>query len=202
MHSPSERSKDDLWSRLHESIDRLAETGRQYRSPEAVARRLEARAKQLRHRPDAAQSAEESVAIVAFHKGGQRYGIPVEDVLEVQSLEQYSSVPGTPPFLPGVVHWRGQVLALLDLGKLMKIAEPGLSDIHVCLIVETGPVRIAVVALDVEDLLMVPQSSLKPPPNLPTNMPSDWLLGVYENHRMILRMKRILQDPSLAEWRT
>lgn len=201
MHSQSEPSDNDLWQRLNESISRLSDAGRQYTRPAAVATRLEARAKQLRHRQNTHEIAEESVTFVAFHKGGQRYGIPVEDVVEVQSLEQYSPVPKTPSFLPGVIHWRGHVLCLLDLGKLMRIAEPGLSDIHVSVIVEASTVRIAVVALEVEDLVTVPKGSLKPPPDLPTDIPSEWLLGIHENQRMILRMNAILKDPKLTQWR-
>ncbi len=201
VHSKSEPSGDDLWPRLNESLSRLAEAGRQYSSPEAVAKRLEARAKQLRHRQNTAQTTEETVTFVTFHKGGQRYGIPVEEVVEVQSLEQYSPVPRTPSFLPGVVHWRGNVLSLLDLGKLMIISEQGLSDVHICLIVETTAHRIAVVALEVEDLVTVPRGSLRPPPDLPTHFPSEWLLGIHENQRMILRMSKLLEDPRFTQWR-
>ena len=201
MHSPSEPTTSDVWQRLNESLSRLAEAGRYYSSPEAVAKRLQTRAKQLRHCQNPDESSEDKVTFVAFHKGGQRYGIPVEDVVEVQSLEQYSPVPKTPSFLPGVIPWRGHVLSLLDLGKLMRIAEPGLSDIHVSVIVEAATIRIAVVALEVEDLVTVPKASLKPPPDLPTDIPVDWLLGIHENQRMILRMNAILKDPKLTQWR-
>lgn len=201
MPTQSEPSDDDLWPRLKEQVSRLAEAGSQYASPEAVANRLAARAKQLRHRQNLADSTAETVTFVAFHKGGQRYGILVEDVVEVQALDQYSAVPKTPPFLPGLVHWRGHVLCLLDLGRLLKIPEPGLSDIHASVIVEAGQVRIAVVALDVEDLVTVPKDSLKPPPDLPVAIPPEWLLGIHENQRMILRMQEILKDPRLTQWR-
>lgn len=128
----------DLWPRLRESMARLASIGERKSDPAALAEKLATRAKQLRGRMASAKPAAAPLVFVAFSKGQQRYGIPVSDVVEVQAMEQFCPVPGTPPFIAGVIHWRGDVLSLLDLGKLFGIPESGLADIHVCLIVEAA----------------------------------------------------------------
>ncbi len=95
--------------------------------------------------------------VLAFTKGRERFGIPLEAVLEVQSLEQFSPVPGAPAFIRGVVHWRGAVLAILDLTILFEVVEPGLSDLHAFIVVEADGKRVAVAASVVEDLVNVPR---------------------------------------------
>jgi len=122
-------------------------------------------------------------------------------VIEVQSLQHLAPVPGIPPFISGVIHWRGDVLALLDLGKLFGIPESGLADIHVCLIVEAAGRRMALVALEIEEILAVPRSEVKPAPELPGNIPPEWLTGVHDDNRLILNLGLILQDARLVQWR-
>jgi purine-binding chemotaxis protein CheW len=146
-------------------------------------------------------AAEAPLMVLAIHKGRQRYGILVEEVIEVLALDQFCPVPKTPAFLPGVIPWRGNILALLDLGKLLGIPESGIADIHVCLIVEAAGRKLAVVALDVEDILIVPKGEVKPPPELPLDVPPEWILGVHGNDRTIVRMDKILHDSKMLDWR-
>ncbi|MEO8494974.1 MAG: chemotaxis protein CheW [Planctomycetota bacterium] len=191
----------ELWSRLRESMEQLSSIGQRKADPAALAEKLAIRAKQLRGRMTKADPAAVPLVVLAFKKGNQRYGIPASDVIEVQAMEQFCPVPGTPPFISGVIHWRGDVLSLLDLGKLFGIPESGLADIHVCLIIETAGRRVAVVALEIEEIFAIPRSEIKPTPDLPGNLPAEWVLGVHDNNRLMLRMDQILQDARLVDWR-
>lgn len=195
-------SDDDVWSLLRESMERLASVGQRKSDPEALAERLARRAKQLRGRLTKTEPAEAPLVFLAFNKGNQRYGIPVDDVIEVQALDYFNPVPRTPPFVSGVIHWRGDVLALLDIGKLFEIPESGLADVHVCLIIEASGHRVALVVSEIEEIYAVPTSEIKAAPELPGNIPQDWILGVHDNNRMILKMPLILQDARLVGWRT
>lgn len=186
---------------MRESMERLAAAGQRRADPRALAEKLAARAKQLRGRMINAEPAAAPLLFLAFNKGKQRYGIPASDVIEVQAMDQFCPVPGTPPFIAGVTHWRGDVLSLLDLSKLFGIPESGLADIHVCLIVEAAGRRVAVVALEVEEIFAVPRSDIKPTPDLPGSIPAEWVLGVHDDNRLILRMDQILQDARLVDWR-
>ncbi len=191
----------DLWSRLRESMERLANVGQRKTDPAALGEKLAARAKQLRGSTTTNKPREVPIVFLAFNKGSQRFGVPIDEVIEVQSLDHISPVPGTPSFIAGVIHWRGDVLTLLDLGKLFDIPESGLADLHVCLIVEAAGRRVAVVASEIEEIFAVPESEVKPAPDLPGKMPTEWLLGVHDNNRMIVNLELILQDARLVEWR-
>ncbi len=197
----SKIENDDLWSQLRQSMERLAAVGNQKSDPVALAGRLAARAKRLRGRMTSEKSTEVPLVFLAFRKGAQRYGISVNDVLEVQALENFSPVPGTPSFILGVVHWRGAILSLLDLGKLFAIPESGIADVHACVIVEAAGRRIAVVAHVVEEILAVPHHEVKTAPELPGNVPPEWVVGVHDDNRLILRTDVMLQDARLVEWR-
>lgn len=189
-----------LWQRVRENIDRLNAIGQATSDPARVAEKLAARAKLLRHRP-AAVEPESRRLFLAFHKGSQHYAIPVDEVLEVQALEHFSPVPRAPAFLPGVIHWRGGILTLLDLSKLLEIPESGLADVHVCVIVEAAGKRIAVAAGEVDAILALSAGDIRTVPEPPRNVSPDCVVGAHEDSRLIVSMDRIVQDAAMVNWR-
>jgi purine-binding chemotaxis protein CheW len=209
-HAPAERDPvapaaapgdaAQLWERLRASVERLATLGQQHLAPDALAQKLAARAKQVRQRI-VAEAPGLPLVFLGFKKGHERYGIPIEDVVEVGPLEQFSPVPRTPPFILGAVQWRGAILTLLDVGKLFAIPESGIADLHVCVIVEAAARRVAVVAGQVEEIFSVPQEQVKPAPELSGQVPPEWVRGVHDDNRLILNMGVILWDERLVNWR-
>ena len=191
-----------IWDRLHARLDELSAAQMRKNDPVALAAKLANRARILRGRTGPVAPAGIPLIFLAFHKGGERYGVPIDDVLEVLTLDQFTSVPRTPPFIPGVVHWRGSILALLDPGKLFGIAESGIADTHACVIIEAAHKRIALVTGEVDDIHSVPREQIKPPPTLPGETPPEWFIGVHDENRLILRMDLILQDTRLENWKT
>ncbi len=192
---------NSVWNLLRTRMNEGSAMQLQKNDPKALAEKLKNRARILRGRAEQQTSTEIPLIFLAFHKTGERYGIPIDDVLEVQTLDQFTAIPRTPPFIPGVVHWRGAILALFDPGKFFGVAETGIADKHVCIIVEAAHRRIAVLTGEVDDILSVPRHEVKPPPPLPGDLPADWILGVHDENRLILRLDLILQDPRLEDWK-
>jgi purine-binding chemotaxis protein CheW len=162
---------------------------------------LAERAKVLERRTETGQPEAAQVSFLAFNKGPQRYGIAISEVIEVETLQQFTPVPGAPDFVPGVINWRGTILSLLDLGKLFQIPETGLADLHACVIVEAAGSRVAVVAGEIEEIVSVPSDQLRPAPERPGDIPADWVAGIHDENRIVLRMDQVLQDARLVDWR-
>jgi purine-binding chemotaxis protein CheW len=169
-------------------------------NPIAVQQKLLRRANQLRG--GAAPTADvPTSALLTFNSGHERYAIHLRDVVEIQKLEQYSPVPGTPAFIVGVIHWRGSVLTLLDLGRLLGLPEAGIADYHVSIVVEVARTRIALVAREVEEIASVRLDQIRSLPELPNAIPIEWVTGVVDGNRMLLSLAAILRDDRLISWR-
>jgi purine-binding chemotaxis protein CheW len=182
-------------------MQQLSASQRGAADPAALAARLAERTKRLRQRVTADGPTEAPLCFLAFNSGHERYGIPLADIVEIQALEQFSPVPKTPPFIAGVVHWRGAVLALLDLGKLLEGPQAGLPDYHVSIIVQTAGTQIAIIAREVEDILSLPREQIKPAPHSTGSTPAEWVLGVHDENRLLLNMNQILRDAKLVSWK-
>jgi purine-binding chemotaxis protein CheW len=182
-----------VWDRLRERLEQMRAALGRKSDPEARAKKLQDRARLVRRQAGADEPTTVPLFFLAITKGRERYGIPLEYVLEVQALEQFSPVPGAPASIRGVVHWRGAILALLDLTRLFEVAETGLSDLHAYVVVEAAGKRLAVAASVVDDILSAPRDHLKIAPELSRKIAPEWVVGVHDENRLILKMDEIFK---------
>ncbi len=52
---------------------------------------------------------------VVFVVAGVEYALPVDDILQMETYSGATPVPGTPPYVAGVVTVRGRVVPVIDL---------------------------------------------------------------------------------------
>jgi len=133
------------------------------------------------------------VTFLAFNKQRERYGILLDEVAAVESLDHFTPVPNAPAYIRGVTPWRGAILSLLDLGRLFGRSESGIADLRACVIVEAAGRRLAVVAHEVEEILSVPTSELTAIPELPNEIAPEWVVGLHDENRLILKMAAITE---------
>lgn len=194
-------ASSDVWQRLREHLEALGSAKPGVTDPKGLAQRLANRAKTLRQRMERPRAEGTQLTFLAFNKQQERYGIPLDDVIAVEALEHFTPVPNAPSFIRGVTPWRGSILSLLDLGRFFGRPESGIADLRGCVVVEAANRRVAVVAHEVEEIISMLETELAAAPDLPGEMAPDWVLGVHDENRLILKMNAILQDPRLVEWR-
>lgn len=85
---------------------------------------LHRRAVRLASETDQARRAPRGDLFLAVRLGArEHYGIPYRWLDEIVRPRGLTPVPGTPPFFAGVMPRRGQLLAVLDLARLLGVAE-------------------------------------------------------------------------------
>lgn len=58
---------------------------------------------------------------VVFEVGGQRFGVPLQAVLEIDRYGHVTPLPRTPAWLRGVTNLRGQILSVTDFRSLLEM---------------------------------------------------------------------------------
>ncbi len=198
MSTPSP-DYEERWTGLRRRLAELTAASTPAESAEARAERLRRRAATLNRRPVA--EAGERLPYLFFRHGPDRFGLPAESVLQIQPIVGYSVVPRTPPFLRGVLHVQGQLLALLDLRRLLQLTEEGLADVHLCLVVGAAGHTVALMAGDAEDVAWLRPADLHPAPESSVGIPSEWFSGLTADRRMILDPAAIFSSSRLTDWR-
>jgi purine-binding chemotaxis protein CheW len=67
------------------------------------------------------------LAFLTFSLGDQLYALPIDDVVEVAAMVALVQVAGAPPEVMGMANRHGQVLPVLDLRRVFRQGEAGLS---------------------------------------------------------------------------
>ncbi len=113
----------------------------------------------------------ESVPVLAFKVGGERYAIGVDSVVQVLDARGLHPLPGSPPWLLGAIVARTRIVPVLDLRQLLGLEQGGLSDLVRVVIAEHGPEAFGVAVEALEGRLDVPRTGLAPA----TDGPFEWI---------------------------
>lgn len=113
--------------------------------------------------PTAAAAAEEGW-LFSVRAGAGRYAFDAGLVTEVVRLGPLTRLPGAPAALPGVFVHRGEVLAVLDLCRLLGLPAAPLGLGARVAVLRVGAWRLALLADAVLGVARVPASDRDPPP--------------------------------------
>lgn len=181
---------------------------------EAIARRIEQgsdpgpgeRRRILRERALAlareekkdAEDSGESIRVVEFLLASERYAVETVYVREVRPLGEFAPLPGTPPFVLGVLSVRGRIVSVIDIRRFFDLPEKGLTDLNRVLVLDDGNVEFGLLADGILGVRSVPLGSIQP--SLPTlsGIRGEHLKGVTGERLVILDAARLLSDDRMA----
>jgi purine-binding chemotaxis protein CheW len=159
---------------------------------------LRARARELA-RPAADETqGDDQYEVVEFTVSRQRLSVETAQVREVCRLQELTPVPCTPAFVCGIVNVRGQILTVLDLGRLLDLPDSGLIDRQHVVIVRADGVELGLLADGMPLVRRIRTADVQP--SLPTlgGGGSVYLRGVTVDGLALLDTARLLSDPRLV----
>jgi purine-binding chemotaxis protein CheW len=138
-----------------------------------------------------------SLELLEFRLASERYAVESRFVQEVHPLRDLTPLPGTPPFVPGIVNVRGQILPVYDLKKLFDLPEPGLTDLHRVLHVRGHDMELGLLADVIVSVHMIAADSLQASLPTLTGIRAEYLKGITADRIVVLDLDRILSDPKI-----
>lgn len=165
-------------------------------SPEAQ-RILRERAEALARQPQREPAAHTMLELLEFRLARERYAVETRYVQEVHPLRELTPLPGTPPFLRGIVNVRSRMLPVLDLKKFFGLPEQGLTDLHRIILVRGNDLELGLLADVVTSVRSVAADSLQPTLPTLTGIRAEYLKGVTDERLVVLDLERVLADPKI-----
>lgn len=104
--------------------------------------------------------------MVVFHMAEQRYSIPIDAVQEIQQIVAFADVPSGQDAVIGMINLRGSVIPAFDMRLLLGLPA---QDFHVdtpMIICKTEGQLVALVVDEVEDVVLLPEGCMSPPPRM------------------------------------
>lgn len=188
------------WSDIHrrleigrEAIERGFEP-----TPKEKKRILKDRAKSLARQPEKEEDPGKQLQVVEFLLAHERYAIETAYIREAYPLKELTPLPGTPPFVLGIINVRGQILSLIDLKKFFELPEKGITDLNKVMIIHADEMEFGILADAIIGVRPVPFNELQPSLPTLTGIRADYLKGVTKERIVVLDAKKILFDKKIV----
>jgi purine-binding chemotaxis protein CheW len=186
------------WAKITERLSRDAAS-----DPDDPAQRqqvLRARAAALA-RPAAASADDggaDALEVLVFDVGGERYAVATAWVAQAVAMPALTALPGVPNYVAGIVPWRGQVLAAVDLRSLLALPLTRLADPAGLVVLQGAGMEFGLLADAIVGVQRYPQAALER--SLPglENIRPGYLLGVAPDRTAILDAAALLADTRLV----
>ncbi|MDP4169376.1 MAG: chemotaxis protein CheW [Bacillota bacterium] len=125
--------------------------------------------------------------IIVFQLKEKEYAIPVSQVRSIEKIQHITRVPGTVPFVKGVINLRGVVTPIIDLRKRFDLEE-GYSDSTRVIIATLEDKEVGLIVDSANDVIDITADSIEPPPEIVGGTESAFLKGVVkiDNRLLIL----------------
>jgi purine-binding chemotaxis protein CheW len=120
-------------------------------------------------------SNDEGVLVVQI--GGEYLGFPLELVVDVDALDRFpvSPVPAAPNYILGQINWRGSILPVLEIGRILQLPIQARQEF---VVVEIDKVKIGIVVDRIFDVSYLANSEIDMMPMAVNNQNQTYLRGV------------------------
>lgn len=125
---------------------------------------------------------------VLFSIGEATYAIPAGDVLQIETYEGATPVPGTAPWVAGIVQIRGRVIPVVDLRRRFGLEPtPRTLDTRV-IVVQRGPRVVGLVVDRARDVLRLSAAQVQAMPTAPDDKTHELVRAIAQTDRGLLMM--------------
>jgi purine-binding chemotaxis protein CheW len=142
---------------------------------------------------------------LAFELGGDCYALAIQRVREIVEYTPPTRVPGTPPFVRGVMNLRGSVVPVIDLARKLGLDSPPVTRRTCSVILEIDNegerLVMGLVVDSVSDVLELTAAEIAPPPPFGTRVKLDYLRGLTKRgggFTLVIDIDRVLSAEELA----
>jgi purine-binding chemotaxis protein CheW len=147
---------------------------------------------------DQAQAGREYLSFVL---GDAQYCIDILKVQEIRTYEPPTRIANTPAFIKGVINLRGNIVPIIDLRVKFGLTEQRYDTQTVVIVLNVAKRTIGVVVDGVSDVIAVPASEIKPPPELAGALDTQYLQGlatVAGQMMIIIDIERLMTSRDMA----
>ncbi|GFO56445.1 hypothetical protein GMSM_34520 [Geomonas sp. Red276] len=145
-----------------------------------------------------AREAGGKLQLVEFTLAGQPFALETRFVKEVGQLRQLTPLPGTPPFVAGIVNLRGTIISVVDLRSLFELDSAGAGPPGKIIVLGYGGMEFALLAASIVGVRGVATAELKPSLPTLTGSRGEYLMGVAGQRLAVLDGGKLLADRRLV----
>ncbi len=110
----------------------------------------------------------ETVQVIVFRLGEERYGVDISQVREIIRPSQITRIPNAPEFVEGVINLRGQITTIVNLRKRFGMLPKPIDNDTRIIVVEHNNAIIGMMVDTVNEVKYLPQKDIEALPSIIT----------------------------------
>src|SRR5699024_207769 len=145
---------------------------------------------------------DESIKVVVFRMGEQRYGVDIQNVLGIEKLQTITNVPQTSAFIKGVINLRGDITPLIDLKERLQLGKTEHAEETRILIVNMHDIQVGLIIDAATDVMDIDLSYVEAASEVINGVYESFLRGVAkleDNLLILLDLEHILNLDEVNE---
>jgi purine-binding chemotaxis protein CheW len=128
------------------------------------------------------------VKVIVFQLQDEEYGIPVQQVRSIEKVQHITRVPGTAPYIKGVINLRGVITPIIDLRKRFGLEELLNTESTRMIIVSKDDIEIGLIVDSANDVIDIYQNIIEPAPEVVGSAHIDYIKGVAKLDKRLIVM--------------
>ncbi len=141
---------------------------------------------------------------LSFRIGEELFAVNVIKVLEVLEIQRITKIPKSPPYMRGVINFRGEILPVVNSRTKFGMDDANETDKTVIIVldlkIKDRQIMIGAIADSVKDVIEIAVSEIKPVPEISSNYNTDFIIGMWRSEDgfvMILDFDKIFSVDEL-----
>jgi purine-binding chemotaxis protein CheW len=137
--------------------------------------------------------------LILFNLGNTLYGIPIEQVSEINRLEEITPLPKAPQFIEGVINLRGNVVPVIDLRKRFGMKSVERTNKNKIIILLVGKRLFGTIVDSVHEVITLTRDNIEP--SLPTasGLKAEFINSIGKYNEKLIIILEITQIISSSE---
>jgi purine-binding chemotaxis protein CheW len=135
--------------------------------------------------------------LVSFVVENEEFGVDILKVQEIIRTVEITRVPKSPDFVEGVINLRGKIVPVIDLRRRFGIDKKAHDNETRIIVVELPDKVVGFLVDKVKEVIRVEKSIIEAPPELTTNVDTNYITGVaklQDRLLILLDLDRVLSN--------
>lgn len=115
---------------------------------------------------------------LTFRLGGEDYGIPIVNVIEIIGIQPVTDLPEVPPWIRGVVNLRGRVVPVMDVRLRFGMPEREYDDRTCIIVASMDGENVGLIVDAVREVMSIPPDQVTPPPTVGSSAANQYIHGL------------------------
>ncbi|MDK2795658.1 MAG: purine-binding chemotaxis protein CheW [Archaeoglobaceae archaeon] len=117
----------------------------------------------------AVKNESETVQVIVFRLGEERYGVDISQVREIIRPSQITKIPNAPDFVEGIINLRGQITTIINLRKRFGMPPKPIDNDTRIIVVEYNNAVIGMMVDTVNEVKYLAQKDIEALPSIVTS---------------------------------